>query len=170
MLPKVISKIAAFFENTSAVRVSTFEVQFNSLSVRVLDTNSLMPLFRDPFESFVFWAASITYFFKSSHQSIFILFVVKVMFDIGIIFIFIIFIDIFFIMWILHDFVFLVTYHSLVFILRRWLLDRYFVRFGRCSCYGRRPIEFNFEWVSDCDCSILFLGFLLFSSSNTSTT
>lgn len=63
MLSKVVSKITAFFENTSAVRISALEIQLDSLCFRVLNTYSLMPLFWNSFKCFVFGAASVANLF-----------------------------------------------------------------------------------------------------------
>ena len=47
MLPKVVSQITTFLEDTSTVWVFALEVQFDPLCLRILDSYSLMPLLRD---------------------------------------------------------------------------------------------------------------------------
>ena len=53
VLPEVISQVTALLKNTPTVRVFALEVELHSLSLRVLNSDSLVPLLRDPFESFV---------------------------------------------------------------------------------------------------------------------
>ena len=56
MLSEVIPQIAALFENTGTVRIPTLKIELDSLSFRVLDPDSLVPLFRYAFESLMFRA------------------------------------------------------------------------------------------------------------------
>ena len=53
VLPKVIPKVAAFFEHAATAWVLALEVQLDSLGVRIFDTYRLVPLLRDSFKSFV---------------------------------------------------------------------------------------------------------------------
>jgi len=54
MFSKMISEITALLKRTATSRVLTFEVKFNSLSIRIFHTNGLVPLLRNSFKSFVF--------------------------------------------------------------------------------------------------------------------
>lgn len=54
MLPEVIAQVAALFEDTPTVRIAALKVQFDSLCLRVLHPNGLMPLLRDALEGFMF--------------------------------------------------------------------------------------------------------------------
>ena len=51
MLPEVVPQIARLLEHAPAVRVHALEEQLDSLSVRVSDLDSLMPVGRHSLES-----------------------------------------------------------------------------------------------------------------------
>lgn len=51
VLPEVVSQVAALLKDASTRGVSAFEIELNSLGLRVLDSDRLVPLFGDPFES-----------------------------------------------------------------------------------------------------------------------
>ena len=53
VLAKVVSQVAALFEDTSALRVLALEVELHSLGLWVLHSDGLVPLFRNAFESLV---------------------------------------------------------------------------------------------------------------------
>ncbi len=67
VLPEVVAQVAALFEDTATSRVFAFEVQFHTLCLRILNTNSLVPLFRNSIEglwpSFAFCFVIIFYVF-----------------------------------------------------------------------------------------------------------
>ena len=54
MLAEMVSQVATFLEDTATVRILTFEVELHPLGFRVLNSDSLMPLFRYPFKRLVF--------------------------------------------------------------------------------------------------------------------
>lgn len=54
MFSKVIPQITALFEHTVTVRVLTFKIELDSLCFRIFNSDGLVPLFRYPFECFVF--------------------------------------------------------------------------------------------------------------------
>ena len=51
MLSEVVSQIAALLEHTSTARVLTFEIELDSLCLRILHSYSLVPLLRNSIES-----------------------------------------------------------------------------------------------------------------------
>ena len=65
MLSEVISEVAALFEYAPALRVSALKVELDSLGLWVFHPDSLVPLFRNPFESFMFASARVPDRFKS---------------------------------------------------------------------------------------------------------
>jgi hypothetical protein len=75
MLPEVVSQVATLFEDTPASRVLAFEVQFHSLSFRILNANGLVPLFRNSIKGFwpglAFRFMVILYIF---HRAVFVFF------------------------------------------------------------------------------------------------
>ena len=50
VLPEMVSEVAAFLENAVASFEFTFEVQFESLSLTVLDLDGFVPVVWDPWE------------------------------------------------------------------------------------------------------------------------
>ena len=54
VFPKVISEIAALLKSTTTIRVLAFEVELDSLGVRVLNSDSLMPLLWYTLKSLIF--------------------------------------------------------------------------------------------------------------------
>jgi hypothetical protein len=53
MFSKVIPQVATLFEHATTTWVLTFEVEFDSLCLRIFHSYGLVPLFRDAFESLV---------------------------------------------------------------------------------------------------------------------
>lgn len=54
VLPEVVPKIAAFFENTATSLVFAFEVELDSLSFWILNSDGLVPLLWNTIEGFMF--------------------------------------------------------------------------------------------------------------------
>jgi hypothetical protein len=53
VLSKVVSEIATFFEHAATARILAFEEKFHPLSIWILDTYGLMPLFWDSLKCFM---------------------------------------------------------------------------------------------------------------------
>lgn len=54
MFSEVVSQVTALFEDTSTVGILAFEVEFDSLSLRIPDPYSLVPLFGYSVEGLMF--------------------------------------------------------------------------------------------------------------------
>jgi hypothetical protein len=54
VLTEMISKVTAFLEYTSTMRIFALKVKLNPLSFWILDSNCLMPLLRNPLKCFMF--------------------------------------------------------------------------------------------------------------------
>lgn len=54
MLPEVVPQIAALLKHTPALRIPAFKVELDSLSLWILNSNSLVPLLRNSFKGLMF--------------------------------------------------------------------------------------------------------------------
>ena len=67
MLPEVVPKVTTLLKYTAATGVLAFEVQLNSLSLRIPDPYSLVPLLGHSLESLVFVPALVADFLQLLH-------------------------------------------------------------------------------------------------------
>lgn len=68
VLPKVVPQITAFLEHASAARVLALEEELDSLRLRVLLSNRLVPLLGDALECLVLVAPRIADLLQPLHQ------------------------------------------------------------------------------------------------------
>ena len=80
MFAEMISQVAAFLKHTPAARELAFEIQFDSLSLRIPYSYGLMPLLRDPVESLVLAPPRAADFIKFLHENFLLFWVVQTFF------------------------------------------------------------------------------------------